>query len=210
MGTAKINAPVNLMGAFSLINTFGLQINCSDKRSHTAYTTMVMLEYSLQALIRTAKMPDAESLERIHRESWRNAYCGIIPHEQLQKMIDRRSISWWRRAIHSGDSILVLEAVGKIAGYATLGRARCQSAQQGEIYELYLDPVYQGLGFGEMLFEACRANLDGRRLRGLIIWVLADNAAALEFYKKRGGRQSANSFENIGGSRLEKIALTWS
>ena len=169
-----------------------------------------MLEYSLKAQTRTARFPDASALKRVHAESWRHAYRGIIPHDQLQKMIDRRSANWWRRTIQSGDSVLVLEAIGKLAGYATVGRSRCKSTQQGEIYELYLEPTFQGLGFGELLFEACRARLDERRLNGLIVWALAENADAIEFYKRRGGRPSARCYDNVGGKRLEKIALTWS
>jgi len=37
----------------------------------------------------------------------------------------------------------------KVAGYANYGRNRARSLHfEGEIYELYLRPEFQGLGFG--------------------------------------------------------------
>ena len=80
---------------------------------------------------------------------------------------------------------------------------------QGEIYELYLDPIYQGLGLGEHLFEGCRHALDMRKLNGLIVWALLDNTAACDFYWRRGGRPITSTFTKIGGERLEKVAFAW-
>lgn len=116
------------------------------------------------------------------------AYTGIIPHLHLETLIRRRSEEWWSGAIRGGDSILVLEVGKATAGYATSGAARTRTAHQGEIYELYLAPVYQGLGFGELLFEGCRAGLDRRQLRGLVVWALSENSGATDFYWRRGGR----------------------
>ncbi len=80
---------------------------------------------------------------------------------------------------------------------------------QGEIYELYIAPEHQGVGLGEHLFEASRFALDRRRLRGLVVWVLAQNTIATDFYWRRGGRPMKQVIENVGGKKLEKIAFGW-
>src|SRR6185437_9783428 len=98
-----------------------------------------------------------------------------IPHLHLDELIRQRTAEWWRDAIKSGDSTLVLELDAKLAGYATLGAARQRGSYQGEIYELYLDPYHQGMGLGELLFEGCRHALDMRKLNGLVVWALHDN-----------------------------------
>jgi ribosomal protein S18 acetylase RimI-like enzyme len=103
----------------------------------------------------------------------------------------------------------VLEVAGKVAGYATCGVTRTRGKQQGEIYEIYLTPTHQGLGFGEHLFEACRYALDMRRLKGLVVWALADNDAAISFYWRRGGRPIAKRADKIGGAKLSKLAFAW-
>jgi GNAT superfamily N-acetyltransferase len=160
--------------------------------------------------VRKGKLADAKSVAETFRQSWIQAYRGIIPHVHLENMIRRRGAEWWSSIIRSGDSLVVLEKAGTIIGYATLGFARTRGPYQGEIYELYIMPVYQGLGLGEHLFEACRANLDERRLKGLIVWALAENSMATDFYWRRGGRPVKQAFETIGGQKLEKIAFTWS
>lgn len=168
-----------------------------------------MLGSSSEFKIRKAKPGDAKALGDVFSATWQQAYRGIIPELHLDNMIRRRSLEWWKSAIRSGDDILVLEVSGHTAGYATLGPARSKGAYAGEIYELYVAPTHQGLGFGEVLFEACRGMLDQRRMKGLIVWVLAENTMASDFYWRRGGRPVAKSFERIGGTKLEKIALTW-
>ncbi|MGQ0671657.1 MAG: GNAT family N-acetyltransferase [Hyphomicrobium sp.] len=141
--------------------------------------------------------------------SWQQAYRGIIPQLHLDSLIRRRSPEWWRSTIRSGDDVVVIEVAGVVAGYATLGAARRRGSQAGEIYELYLLPDHQGLGFGEILFEACRGILDQRRLKGLVVWVLSENTIASDFYWRRGGRPIARSVERIGPAKLEKIAFAW-
>ncbi len=64
--------------------------------------------------------------------------------------------------------------------------------------------MHQGLGLGEHLFEGCRYGLDQRRLKGLIVWALADNTMATDFYWRRGGRPVKQAIENIGSRKLER------
>ena len=168
-----------------------------------------MLGSGSKVRVRSGKPADAAALARIFKEAWLLAYRGIIPHLHLESMVRQRSPEWWRDALKSGDSALVLEMAGTVAGYATIGNSRQRGPFQGEIYELYLDPVYQGLGLGEHLFEGCRYALDMRKLSGLIVWALLDNTAACHFYWRRGGRPIASAFTKIGGERLEKVAFAW-
>ncbi len=169
-----------------------------------------MLGSSNSVKVRNAKVGDAKALAAVFRESWLGAYLGIIPHPHLENMIRRRNVRAWASSMRAGEPVLVLEFEGNVAGYATLGASRKRGPYQGEIYELYLSPTYQGLGFGELLFEACRNRLDERRLKGLVVWALSANTAATDFYWRRGGRPFAKTYEAIGGVKLEKIAFGWS
>ena len=159
--------------------------------------------------IRSARPADAAELAVLFRDSWCLAYRGIIPDGQLDRIVRNRDANWWKSALRSKDSILILEVAGTIAGYATFGASRTRGKFQGEIYEIYLAPTHQGLGFGEHLFEACRHALDQRKLRGLIVWALIDNEGACSFYWRRGGRPLASTMETFGSTKLEKAAFTW-
>lgn len=168
-----------------------------------------MLNSRTDVIVRSAKVSDATRLTTVFRESWRNAYMGIIPHHALENMVQERDSLWWRTQIRSGETILVVEVAGKVGGYATAGISRTRGDGRGEIYELYLDPSFQGLGLGEHLFEACRFRLDGRKLKGLVVWALSQNTSAIEFYERRGGRPVSKSSQRFGRTKLEKIALAW-
>ena len=133
-----------------------------------------MLGSGSKVCVRKGRPADALALSQVFRESWLFAYRGIIPHAHLEGYIRQHTPEWWRNAIRSSEGPLVLDLDGKVVGYATFGAARHRGPYQGEIYELYLDPVYQGLGFGEHLFEGCRHVLDMRKAKGLIVWALLD------------------------------------
>lgn len=168
-----------------------------------------MLGSGAKVRVRGGKVADGKALARVFKDSWLQTYRGILPHAHLDDLVKQRNPEWWRQALRSGDSTLVMEMGGVVAGYATLGPTRQRMAYQGEIYELYLDPVYQGLGFGEHLFEGCRHALDERGLDGLVVWALLENSQACDFYWRRGGRPVASTFTRIGGARLEKVAFAW-
>lgn len=159
--------------------------------------------------VRRAKPADAKALAEIFAESWRLAYRGIIPHGHLECLIGRRGEAWWKKSAKSEAHLLVIEVSGKVVGYASCGASRGNAVYKGEIFELYVSPLYQGLGLGEFLFEACRSQLDKRGLDGLLVWALEDNDTAASFYWRRGGRAVARSSVKFGTVSLGKIAYAW-
>ena len=166
-----------------------------------------MIGAGTKAVVRRAKQSDSERLAEVFADSWRVAYRGIIPHQHLECLIQRRGKASWSKAIKTEAHLLVVEAAGQIAGYASFGAARRQGPYKGEIYEIYLAPVFQGLGLGEHLFEACRSELDRRDFEGLVVCALEDNVIAGDFYYRRGGRPIARMTENFGAAKLGKIAF---
>jgi len=159
--------------------------------------------------VRQARLRDAPALADVFAGSWLLAYRGIIPHSHLSTMIARRGVPWWRENLRRPEGILVMEAGGQAAGYATFGPSRMAGRPRGEIYELYLAPAYQGIGLGERLFESVRQRLDMQRLDGLIVWALTDNRAACDFYWRRGGRPFQRGTERFAGKALAKIGFGW-
>jgi GNAT superfamily N-acetyltransferase len=107
-------------------------------------------------------------------------------------------------------TIIVVEIGGKMAGYATIGRNRARELrQQGEIYELYLLPEYQGVGLGTRLFAAARA-----RLRA---WAQGSGCLGAGRQRQRtgflftgaGGVDIAEGVEVFDQVALRKVAFVW-
>lgn len=160
--------------------------------------------------IRRARAEDAVPLAEAHDEAWRTAYRGLIPGPELEKLVTRRGPSWWDAAIRRGSRISLLMFGDEIAGYTNYGRNRAKSLPYGgEVYELYLRPEYQGLGFGRKLFAMAKRDLTQAGHSGLVVWALTDNEPAVQFYRAMGGRAVARSTERFGPKVLDKVAFAW-
>ena len=159
--------------------------------------------------IRAAVPLDAPALAAVHEASWREAYAGLLPPRALMNFINRRNTAWWVRTVrHAG--VLVLEVGGRVVGYATFGRNRTQALPQGgEVYELYLAPEYQGLGFGRRLLDAALKRLAAVGAPGAVVWSIEDNERAMAFYRACGGRDIAEGTERFDGRVLNKVAFAF-
>ena len=68
--------------------------------------------------IRTARLGDEVQIARVHDSAWREAYQGVIPGRELQRMILRRGPAWWRQAIRGGTRLMVLDFADAVAWVA--------------------------------------------------------------------------------------------
>ncbi|MEO0495740.1 MAG: GNAT family N-acetyltransferase [Pseudomonadota bacterium] len=160
--------------------------------------------------IRRAGTKDASAIAQVHDASWREAYSGIIPAGALHRMVQRRGVNWWATALRRGVEILVLEVGDDVVGYATMGRNRVATLDyDAEIYEIYLKPEYQGLGFGRRLFAAARKALASQGKQRIIVWALSENERADAFYLGLGARPVAVGHEVFDDTKLEKCAYAW-
>lgn len=158
--------------------------------------------------IRHARPGDAEAISQVHDASWRDAYRGVIPGVELERVIARRGPNWWHSAIVRGSGLLVVNFDRKIVGYATYGRNRVPSMPySGEIFELYLLPECQGVGFGRRLFNAARQELAEHGYLSTIVWALANNDKALAFYRRLGGLPIRRAEERFGADMLTRVAF---
>ncbi|BBF94740.1 GNAT family N-acetyltransferase [Blastochloris tepida] len=160
--------------------------------------------------IRRARPQDALALAEAHDEAWRAAYRGLIPGIELERLINRRGPAWWETAVRRGSRISLIMFGDSVAGYANYGRNRAKSLPYaGEVYELYLKPEFQGLGFGRRLFSHARRDLTSNGLASTVVWALSDNDYATGFYRALGGRAVARSSETFGTQVLDKVAFAW-
>ncbi|OJF89854.1 GNAT family N-acetyltransferase [Pararhizobium antarcticum] len=160
--------------------------------------------------VRPGEPRDAFAIADVHRVSWLQAYAGLIPHRPLNHMVDRRNESWWRKATRGPATLLVVDVAGVIAGYATLGLNRARALpQEGEIYEIYLRPEYQGIGLGRILFGEAKSLLRSLGCKGLVVWCLEDSHHADRFFRTAGGRDLCEGMEDFGEKNLKKIGYIW-
>lgn len=158
--------------------------------------------------IRAARVGDENDIAVVHDSAWREAYRGVIPGRELERMIARRGPVWWRHAIMRRTPLLVLEFGESVVGYVSYGRNRVPTlGYGGEIFELYLAPECQGCGFGRRMFEAARKDLVSHGYGSLVVWALAGNERAIGFYRRLGGRVVRRAHETFSGQQRERVAF---
>lgn len=164
--------------------------------------------------VRLARREDVPGLVRLRRRSWRDAYRGILPSNELERATGPDSADRLLRAFGSrsrGQRLLVAERPdGGLLGYAWCGPQPIRALDHpGEVYELYLDPSAQCRGVGSRLLDAAIWSLIGMSLHPVLVWVLAQNPARY-FYETRGGVIIAKGTIRVGEYVTTRVAYGWS
>lgn len=118
----------------------------------------------------------------VHRQSWQEAYAGIVDPAYLEKLTPEKCEAMafrWR------DNVLVAKEGDRVIGFAGYGACRDEDAKDaGTVFAIYILAEYYGQGVGYRLMQAALEELcDYPRVA---VWVLADNARAIRFYRRCG------------------------
>ena len=162
-------------------------------------------------MIRVALPNDAAEIARVHVESWRSSYRGLLADEFLDSLSEAGYADRWRRVIGDGASrVFVVEEPDGVVGFASGGRERAgESGYEGELYAIYIVAGSQRKGHGRELVHTMAAALREKGLRDMIVWVLRDNAPAREFYERLGGTYVRSQPITIGPTTLEEVSYGW-
>lgn len=164
--------------------------------------------------IRRGVVEDAKAGSKMHADTWRISYRGLVPDALLDGLKDDRWEAGWRRGFESLDPtrvVHVAEIDGRIVGFAGGGRARTGAPPEyvGEVYALYVSPEHQGQGIGRVLLRAAAEGLIERGLVPIVIWTLFNNPASRGFYESLGGTVIGEKRELFEGYELHEVAYGW-
>lgn len=160
--------------------------------------------------LRLASFEDAEAIARIHVDTWRATYAGMLPDSLLVGMSLEKQTAMWQRMLRGGETVIVAEDPRHgIIGFGSYGPNRsAKSSHTGEVYTLYLLPDFQGMGIGQGLLRALFAALSREGHETALIWVLATNPTRF-FYEAMGGKPVARRDTVMGGETVPELAYGW-
>jgi GNAT superfamily N-acetyltransferase len=162
--------------------------------------------------IRPAQIDDAHNIARVHVDTWRTTYVGIVPDEHLASLsYERSQANWIKYLTHpQNGTAFVAEIEGQIVGITSCGPLDEPLADyDSELYVLYVLKSYQGMGLGKLLVKYVVDYLKSKGFHSMVIWVLKDNPAC-RFYESLGGQLAAEKTIEIGGKQLVDVAYVWS
>jgi len=160
--------------------------------------------------LRKAKPEDADAIGRVHVETWRATYAGMLPDDMLVKMSEDRQARLWRRTLREGETVMVAElGQAGVIGFGSYGPNRSdRDGFTGEVYTLYVLPDYQGIGLGRGMLYSLFRSLGREGHESALIWVLAENPSRF-FYEAMGGRRIGERKVQMWGTTLHELAYGW-
>lgn len=159
--------------------------------------------------IREAVIEDVEAIARVHVDSWRTTYKGIVPENYLKQLSYEQRAENWRRGVGRNALYVAEDVSGKIIGFATGGKERTgKYGVDGELYAIYLLQEAQGQGIGKALTIKIAQSLNKQGFTSMLVWVLELNPSK-KFYEALGGKALAETMIEIGGEDLKEIAYYW-
>lgn len=168
----------------------------------------------MQIAVRDAVPADAAAIARVHVDTWRTAYAGILPDAFLAGLAYAASESNWSQAFTANrpDTCMVVAetAAGEVVGFAFGAPEReGNPVYRGEVFAIYVLAAYQRKGVGQRLLAGAARRLRAAGMASMLLWVLRDNHAARRFYAALGGEFVAEKAITIGGTDLMEVAYGW-
>ncbi|MDQ6905711.1 MAG: GNAT family N-acetyltransferase [Chloroflexota bacterium] len=142
--------------------------------------------------IRAATRADAAAIARLHLDSWRIAYRGIVPDALLDAITLKSRDEHWDGVLAPGGMEFVYVAEGeggRLIGIASGGPELGDDPQyRGELYVLHVRADAQGQRIGRALMRAIAERLAADGITTLLVWMLRENHPARRFYAALGGQ----------------------
>jgi ribosomal protein S18 acetylase RimI-like enzyme len=163
--------------------------------------------------IRKAIQDDVSGIAKVHVDTWRSTYQDIVPASFLESLSYSKRGAMWTDVIKRNDPnshvFVAIDDAKQVVGFTAGGPSREKDyPYDGELYAIYLLKEHQGQGIGRRLFQATTAHLSSRQLKGMMLWVLEENATK-RFYEAMGGVSCGEKTIEIGGKALKEIAYGW-
>jgi GNAT superfamily N-acetyltransferase len=163
--------------------------------------------------VRPATLLDAEAIAKVHVDSWRRTFRGIVPDEFLAQLsYAQRQQLWYQTLTEHGSRTVVDIAVDEsdqVVGFASGGaERRGDPIYTAELYAIYLLAAHQGYGIGRHLVISVVNRLMRDGLTAVLVWGLAENPSR-RFYERLGGRPVYEKTVMTGGVPLLEIGYGW-
>ncbi len=140
--------------------------------------------------IRLTKSSDAGGIAKVHVETWRYAYRGLIPDSYLNSLsIQKRTKGWKKYLKNLTAKVFPLVAVidGEVVGWCTIGKSRDDDADNdtGELYGISVHRDHMGKGVGSKLMEKGLKILKDKGYKKATLWVLDTNENTRKWYESK-------------------------
>jgi ribosomal protein S18 acetylase RimI-like enzyme len=159
--------------------------------------------------LRRATARDSMGVARVHIETWRSAYRGIVPQAFLDTMsVQRRARNYTFDASGPNDPLtwIALDS-GTVVGFVTIAYPmKDDSVGTGEVAALYVASDRWRSGIGSLLLNKAESLLMESGATSARLWVLEKNERGRRFYEAEGWRHDGGEQTiEIGGEAIVEV-----
>jgi ribosomal protein S18 acetylase RimI-like enzyme len=165
--------------------------------------------------IRSATLDDVKGIARVHIDTWRSTYRGIVPDDYLDSLsYENRADSWKKRIEEAAEGkwfiYVAVNENKQVVGFISGGPNRTDDPiYKGELYAIYIVQSCHGLGIGRKLSLALVKSLLTTDIASMMLWVFEKNTSARRFYESLSGQFLRSNWFDISGVSIEEVAYGW-
>jgi L-amino acid N-acyltransferase len=145
-------------------------------------------------LLRDAEDADLPAIRDIYNDAVANTTA--IWNDNLVDLANRQE--WYAARLARGFPVLVAEADGQIAGYASYGDWRAFEGFRHTVeHSVYVHRDHRGAGLGRQLMQALVARAEAGGIHVMVACIEAQNSASIRLHEALGFR-TAGTFLEVG------------
>jgi ribosomal protein S18 acetylase RimI-like enzyme len=164
------------------------------------------------AVIREARVSDAEAIARVHVESSQDAYAPLArdwPTSDLPARVARWASSLEANAMDARQVDLVATVAGVVVAFIGGGAARRNDVEaELEIYVIHVLPRHRARGIGSRLWDTACGRLRGKEEAAMYVETLAE-LRCCSFYEAHGGEVASRVPRDFHGGVATGVVYFW-
>mgnify|MGYP001560675649 CR=1 FL=1 len=173
----------------------------------------VLNKFIVKYKIRKANKKDAKNIAKVHIQSWRESYNGIVDDQYLKKLSLVTRTKKWQVKLQTSEKnvdIFVAEDTSyEIVGFITGGISRDKLLKyKGELYAIYILKQAQKNKLGYRLVKKLCVALKKQGIKSMFVRVLKDNTSK-NFYIKYRAKLFKTTKLKIGERKLVEEYYGW-
>lgn len=160
-----------------------------------------------------ALISDARGIARVHVETSKATYKGILPDAHLANFTIEKRERFWADTLAAPEPRMVtlvgFDPDTGVLGFISGGNERTGQLEcDGELYAIYILQAAQRRGLGTLLVKRFVHELRGLGFKSMAVSVLAANPFR-GFYEKLGGKAIAEQQIERAGQSFVEVAYGW-
>lgn len=162
---------------------------------------------------RNASEMDAENIAKLHAESWRLNYRGLLDDQFLDDEVIENRKQVWSERMNSPDlnqRVILAKVQDELIGFGCLFLN--DDKQYGALLDnLHVTESYSGKGIGSGIIKRLASEIKSSGGRNdMYLWVLKGNDSAIRLYEKLGAQQKELAIETeFGNNPVAKYRYYW-